>query len=122
MGEQVYPSPRNKSESYASVPLQSLRLQYLGYLLSAPTHNNANCLFSNKSLNVNRSTFNVIRKSTFTSLLLLCFVPEAVHFFQGHVLEFTTLLLGALLHIREAGDELAVGALQGIVGIDAVEA
>jgi hypothetical protein len=32
------------------------------------------------------------------------------------------LLLGALLYIGEAGDELAVGALQGIVGVDAIKA
>ena len=47
-------------------------------------------------------------------------VPEFVHLGKRQLIDMAALLIGFLLNVVEAGDEFAVGSLQGIIGAHAI--
>ena len=53
---------------------------------------------------------------------LFGFVPKGIHLGQSHVLQLEALLFGFLLDVVEAADELLVRVLEGVVGVDVIEA
>ena len=58
----------------------------------------------------------------FFSFQFLGFFPDGVHLGQRHVVQVAAFLDGVCLEVVEAADELLVGVLQGVVGVDLVEA